>query len=101
MEFYEKNCKMRTRPPGRGFMKSYYFFGPFSMQFSLGFVSKIFIRIYSDIGSYHFLDTNIFGYSFVSKSRRMSEHDLVTKMHKLPAESINCVAIRQGNMGYT
>ena len=32
----------------------------------------MFIRTYSDIRSYHFLDTNIFGYSFVSKSKRMS-----------------------------
>ena len=30
------------------------------------------IQIYLDIRSYHFLDTNIFGYSFVSKSIRMS-----------------------------
>ena len=36
------------------------------------FVSFLFIRIYSDIRSYRFLDTNIFGYSFVSKSIRMS-----------------------------
>ena len=35
-------------------------------------MSKMFIRIYSDIRSCHFLDTNIFGYSFVSKSIRMS-----------------------------
>ena len=35
----------------------------------------MFIRIYSDIRSYHFLDTNIFGYSFVSKSIRMSHSD--------------------------
>ena len=40
--------------------------------FGYSFVSKMFIRIYSDIRSYHFLDTNIFGYSFVSKSIRMS-----------------------------
>ena len=36
----------------------------------------MFIRIYSDIRSYHFLDTNIFGYSFVSKSIRMSHSGL-------------------------
>ena len=40
--------------------------------FGYSFVSKNFIRIYSDICSCHFLDTNIFGYSFVSKSIRMS-----------------------------
>ena len=39
--------------------------------FGYSFVSKNFIRIYSDIRSYHFLNTNIFGYSFVSKSIRM------------------------------
>ena len=44
--------------------------------FRYSFVSKMFIRIYSDIRSYHFLDTNIFGYSFVSKSIRMSHSDL-------------------------
>ena len=43
--------------------------------FGYSFVSKMFIRIYSDIRSYHFLDTNIFGYSFVSKSIRMSHSD--------------------------
>ena len=36
--------------------------------FGHSFVSIFLIRIYSDIRSYHFLDTNIFGYSFVSKS---------------------------------
>ena len=35
-------------------------------------MSKNFIRTYSDICSCHFLDTNIFGYSFVSKSILMS-----------------------------
>ena len=35
-------------------------------------MSKNFLRIYSDIHSCNFLDTNIFGYSFVSKSIRMS-----------------------------
>ena len=44
--------------------------------FGYSFVSKMFIRIYSDIRSYHFLDTNIFGYSFVSKSIRMSHSGL-------------------------
>ena len=39
-------------------------------------VSKMFIQIYSDIRSCHFLDTNIFGYSFVSKSIRMSHSAL-------------------------
>ena len=33
---------------------------------------KFFIRIYSDIHSCKFFDTNIFGYSFVSKFLRMS-----------------------------
>ena len=42
------------------------------------FVRIIFwIRIHSDIHSCHFLDTNIFGYSFVSKSIRMSHSGLV------------------------
>ena len=40
--------------------------------FGYSFVSKKFIRIYSDIRSCHFLDTNIFGYSFVWKYIRMS-----------------------------
>ena len=44
--------------------------------FGYSFVSKMFIQIYSDIRSYHFLDTNIFGYSFVSKSIRMSHSGL-------------------------
>ena len=43
--------------------------------FGYSFVLKIFIQIYSDIRSYHFLETNIFGYSFVSKSIRMSHSD--------------------------
>ena len=42
-------------------------------------MSKNFIRIYSDIRPCHFLDTNIFRYSFVSKSIRMS--------HSAPATS--------------
>ena len=42
------------------------------------FVSKKFKRIYSDIRSCHFLDTNIFGYSFVSKSIRMSHSVIKT-----------------------
>ena len=41
------------------------------------FVSFLFIRIYSDIHLYRFLDTNIFGYSFVSKSIRMSHSGLI------------------------
>ena len=45
--------------------------------FGYSFVSKMFIRIYSDIRSYHFLDTNIFGYPFISKSIRMSHSGLV------------------------
>ena len=40
------------------------------------FLSIFLIRIYSDIRSYNFLDTNIFGYSFVSKSIRMSHSGL-------------------------
>ena len=40
--------------------------------FGYSFVSKMFIRIYLDIRSCHFLDTNIFEYSFVSKSIPMS-----------------------------
>jgi len=43
--------------------------------FGYSFVSKKFTRIYSDIRSWHFLDTNIFGYSFVSKSIQMSHYD--------------------------
>ena len=43
--------------------------------FGYSFVSKHFLQIYSDIRSCHFLDTNIFGYSFVSKSIRMSHSD--------------------------
>ena len=42
--------------------------------FGYSFVSKNFIQIYSDIRSCHFLDMNIFGYSFVSKSIRMVDH---------------------------
>ena len=40
------------------------------------FLSKKFIQIYLDIYSCHFLDTNIFGYSFVSISIRMSHSAL-------------------------
>ena len=43
--------------------------------FGYSFMSKIFIRISPNIRSCHFLDTNIFGYSFVSKSIRMSHSD--------------------------
>ena len=46
------------------------------MFIRITFVSFLFIRIYSDIRSYRFLDTNIFGYSFVSKSTRMSHSGL-------------------------
>merc|ERR1712175_13432 len=48
--------------------------------FGYSFVSKMFIRIYSDIRSYHFLDTNIFGYSFVSKSIRMSHSEVYPRV---------------------
>ena len=51
-------------------IRSYHFFD--TNIFGYSFVSKFLIRIYSDIRSCHFLDTNIFGYSFVSKSIRMS-----------------------------
>ena len=44
--------------------------------FGYSFVSKMFIRIYSDTRSCHFLDTNIFGYSFMSKSIQMSHSAL-------------------------
>ena len=43
--------------------------------FGYSFVSKNFIQIYWDIRPCHFLD--IFGYSFVSKSIRMSHSALV------------------------
>ena len=36
----------------------------------------MYIQIYSDIRSCHFLDTNIFGYSFMSKSIQMSHSAL-------------------------
>ena len=36
---------------------------------------QIFLRIYSDIHSCKFFDTNIFGYSFVSKFLQMSHSD--------------------------
>ena len=51
--------------------------------FGYSFVSKNVIRIYSDIHSCHFFDTNIFGYSFVSKSIRMSHSVLDVKMLRL------------------
>ena len=40
-------------------------------------MSKNFTRISSDIHLCHFLDTNIFGYSFVSKPIRMLHSDLL------------------------
>ena len=55
-------------------IRSYHFLD--TNIFGYSFVSKNFIRIYSDIRSCHFLDTNIFGYSFVSKSIRMSHSAL-------------------------
>ena len=50
---------------------------------------KFFIRIYSDIHSCKFFDTNIFGYSFVSKFLRMSHSDqylsiLSLNMYNMP-----------------
>ena len=47
--------------------------------FGYSFVSKNVIRIYLDIRSCHFLETNIFGYSFVSKFIRMSHSDIDLK----------------------
>ena len=47
------------------------------------FVSFLFIQIYSDISLYRFLDTNLFGYSFIPKSIRMSHSVLNPSQHSL------------------
>ena len=48
--------------------------------FGYSFVSKMFLQMYSDVRLCHFLDTNIFGYLFVSKSIQMSHSDLVRQL---------------------
>ena len=54
--------------------------------FGYSFVSKMFIRIYSDTRSCHFLDTNIFRYSFMSKS---IQNVTLCSVHGILSESEN------------
>ena len=58
---------------------------------------KILIWIYSDIRSCHFLDTNIFGYSFVSKSIRMSHSAVCTYKYSILNRESTKIALIDGN----